>query len=80
MNEYIYIYIHTELMDPRIHQLCNNVTKLINEHKDEQWQNKLNQMGDHNKNSYTLWNTINYLRGKKLRQSQTLSLPSETNQ
>ena len=45
--------------------LCNNVTKLINEHRDEQWQNKLDQIGDHKKSSYTLWNTINYLRGKK---------------
>ena len=52
-------------MDPLIPQLNNEITKQIVKHRDEQWKEKLDQIGDHKKNSHTLWNTINYLRGKK---------------
>src|SRR3989442_1349235 len=52
-------------MDPLIPQLNNEITKQIVKHRDEQWKEKLDQIGDHKKNSHTFWNTINYLRGKK---------------
>ena len=52
-------------MDPSIHQRNSEITKLVNEHRTEQWKKKLEQIGDHKKNSHTLWNTINYLSGKR---------------
>lgn len=51
--------------DPRIITRNKEINNLISKHRSEQWKTKLDQIGDHNKNSGTLWNTINYLRGKK---------------
>src|SRR5688572_1390901 len=54
----------TKPADPRITTLSNKITQLIGKHRAEQWKAKLDQIGDHKKNSHTLWNTINYLSGK----------------
>src|SRR6267154_6690230 len=51
--------------DPHIPFLNKDITKLINIHRTDQWKAKLEQIGDHKKNSHTLWNTINYLSDKK---------------
>ena len=51
-------------LDPNIQSLNENITKLISEHKTEQWKTKLDQIGTHNKNSHTLWRTINILKNK----------------
>src|SRR5437867_8046154 len=51
--------------DSRITPLSKEITSQIFVHRNEQWKVKLDQIGDHKKNSRTLWNTINYLGGKK---------------
>ena len=56
---------NTNSSDPSIPSLSNEITKLIREHRTTQWKTKLDQIGDHKKNSHTLWNTINYLKGNK---------------
>jgi len=50
--------------DSNIKTLNDNITKLISEHKAEIWKTKLDQIGTHNKNSHTLWRTINKFKNK----------------
>src|SRR6267154_1662858 len=52
-------------LDPHISSFNKEISKLIDIHRTDQWKVKLDQIGDHKKNSHTLWNTINYLSGKK---------------
>ena len=51
-------------LDPNIKTLIDRITNLISEHKAEIWKTKLEQIGTHNKNSHTLWRTINKLKNK----------------
>src|SRR3989442_14001535 len=41
------------------------LSKLIENHRADQWRDTLDKIGDHKKNSHPLWNTIHYLSGKK---------------
>ena len=55
----------TNPTDSRIAPLNKEISKLIENHRADQWRDTLDKIGDHKKNSHTLWNTIHYLSGKK---------------
>jgi hypothetical protein len=66
-------------LDPNIQSLNENITKLISDHKTEQWKTKLEQIGTHNKNSHTLWRTINILKNKSPQASPNRNIKFNNN-
>ena len=67
-------------LDPNIKTLNDKITKLISEHKAELWKTKLEQIGTHNKNSHTLWKTINKLKNKSPQAAPNINIKFDNNQ
>ena len=67
-------------LDPNIKTLNDKITKLISEHKTELWKTKLEQIGTHNKNSHTLWKTINKLKNKSPQAAPNINIKFDNNQ
>jgi RNA polymerase subunit RPABC4/transcription elongation factor Spt4 len=50
--------------DPLIIPLSKEITQMIHKNRRSTWESKLDQIGNHKKNSHKYWNTINSLKGK----------------